>query len=59
MESNVEKMTYLLSFGKEILFIFMLNFVSSWRSQSAASKGDAFTKSLIALAVALPGVEES
>ena len=59
MESNAAKMTSLLSFGKEILFIFTLNCVSSWRSQSDASKGEAYTRSLIALAVALPGVSES
>jgi hypothetical protein len=59
IESNAAKITSLLSFGKEILLIFTLNCVSSWRSQPDASKGDASTRSLIALAVALPGVSES
>jgi hypothetical protein len=59
MESSAAKITSLLSFGKEILLIFTLNCVSSWRSQSDASKGDVSTRSLIALVVALPGVSES
>jgi hypothetical protein len=59
MESSAQKITSLLSFGNEILFILTLNCVSSCRSQSDASKGDASTRSLIALAVALPGVGES
>jgi hypothetical protein len=56
--SNALKMTSQLSFGKEVLLILTLNCVSSCSSQSDASKGDASTIAWIALAVALPCVEE-
>jgi hypothetical protein len=59
MESRAEKMISFLSFGKDIRLIFTLNCVSLWRSHSDASKRDASATSLIALAVALPGVDES
>ena len=52
-------MISLLSAGKDVLLISTLNCVNSFRSQTEASKGDASMRSLIALAVALPGVEES
>ena len=58
MESRAANMTSLLSFGKYFRLIFTLNYVSSWRSQSDASKGDASTRSRIALAVALPVVND-
>ena len=53
------KINSLLSAGKDVLLILALNYVSSLRSQSEASNGDASIRSSIALAVALPGVEES
>ena len=59
MVSSVVKISSLLSFGKEVLLTFTLNCVSSCRSQSDALNGEASTRSLIALAVALPGVTES
>ena len=52
-------MASLFSLGKEILLILTLSCVSSCRSQSKASKENASTRYRIALAVALPGVEES
>ena len=59
MSSRAAKIISLLSAGKDVLLIFTLNWMSSFRSQSEASKGDASIISWIALAVALPGVEES
>jgi len=56
--STALKITSLLSFGKEVLLILTLNCVSSCSSQTEASKSDASTMALIALALALPGVEE-
>ncbi len=52
-------MISLLSAGKDVLLILTLNCVSSLRSHPEASNGDASMMSRIALAVALPGVEES
>ncbi len=52
------KIVSLLSAGKDVLLILTLNWVSSLRNQSEASKGEASMRSRIALAVALPGVEE-
>ena len=52
-------MISLLFAGKDVLLILTLNCVNSFRSQSEASKGDASMRSLIALAAALPGIEES
>ncbi len=51
-------MVSLLSAGKVVQLIFTLNRVSSRMSQSDASKGNDSTRSRIALAVALPRVEE-
>ena len=59
MVSSVVKITSLLSFGKEVMLTFTLNCVSSCRSQSDALNGEASTRSLIALDVALPWVVES
>jgi hypothetical protein len=59
MSSRAENIISLLSAWKDVLLILTLNFVSSCRSQSEASNGDASMRSRIALAVALPGVEES
>ena len=52
-------MISLLSAGKDVLLILTLKWVNSCRSQSEASKGDAAMRSLIALPVPLPRVEES
>ena len=52
-------MISLLSAGKDFLLTLTLKCVSSCRSQSEVSKGGASMRSRIALAVALPGVEES
>ncbi len=59
MVSSVVKISSLLSFGKEVLLTFTLNCVISCRSQSDALSGEASTRSLIALVVALSGVMES
>ena len=59
MSSRAVKIISLLSAGKDVMLILTLNCVSSLRSQSEASNGDASMRSRIALAVALPGVEES
>ncbi len=58
MSSRVLNIISLLCVGNEVLLILTLNCVSSCRSQSEASKGDASMRSRIALAVAVPGVEE-
>ena len=58
-ESKVAKTTSLLSFGNVVMLTLTLNCGNSCRSQSSGSKGEASISAIIALAAALPGVEES
>ena len=56
--SRAVKIISLLSVGKDVRSILTLNWVSSCMIHSEASKGEASTRSRIAVVVALPGVDE-